>query len=223
LALLSTLVGVSFVVANVGTFMSARLVKNHPAWLLALSSRNRHLLLVKGTDISGIAFVLIPVIRLLPVAIAYYLLAYHYGDRGKAWMEREAGGVPTGLNWMERLFDRVGPAVLLFFAASQLAWLLAGLRRVTLKQFVAFETAGVALRLAFFWALGERFKPQLEDALEVIGKLQRPLTILLLFMVVYQTSKTMKRLDTQTKAANSATIDDPNEGSDTHEGLEPER
>ena len=209
LTLLGTVVGVSFIVANVGTILSARLVKSHPAVLLALSSRNRHLLLVKGTGIGIVPFTLIPLVRLGSVALAYFLLARDYGDKGKAWMEREAGGLPGTVGWAERLFDKVGPTALVLFAGSQLAWLMAGLRRISIKTFVIFEVIGILARVVFFWFLGERFKPQIESFLKVIGKFTLPLTVLLIATVVYQTSKSMKRMEAQQAKKTSSEGDTP--------------
>jgi membrane protein DedA with SNARE-associated domain len=197
LAVLASLAALSFLVATVGTFLSARLVKSHPAVLLALSARNRHLLLVKGTEISALAFIVVPLLRIMPVSIVYYLLGRDYGDRGKSYLQREAGGVPGTINWAERIFDRIGPASLMFFAGSQLAWLLAGLRQVRFRVMVAWELAGMLARIAFFWFLGERFKPQIEKALNFIQRFQGPLTVLLLFVVISQTRKTMKRMEGQ--------------------------
>ena len=173
MTVLGTVAGVSFLVANVGTILSAKLVKSHPAVLLALSSRNRHLLLTKGAGIGFVAFALIPLVRTVPVALSYFLMAHGYGEQGRAWMEREAGGVPGTVGWAERVFDRLGPATLLLFAGSQLAWLIAGLRKIPTRTFLAFEVAGIAARVAFFWILGERFKKQITSLLGVIGRKQR--------------------------------------------------
>ncbi len=208
LALLGTAVGISFIVANVGTALSARLVKSHPAVLLSLSSRNRHLLLVKGTGIGIVPFTLIPLVRLGGVALAYFLLARDYGEKGKAYMEREAGGLPGTVAWAERLFDKVGPMALILFAGSQLAWLMAGLRRISVKTFVIFEAIGILARVVFFWFLGERFKPQIESFLKVIGKFTWPLTALLIATVIYQTSKSMKRMEAQQQAKNRSSEGD---------------
>jgi membrane protein DedA with SNARE-associated domain len=204
LRFLASFAGLSWVVATFGTVLVAGIAKEHPAILLALSSRNRNLLLVKGTGISALAFFVIPFLRLMPIAIVYYLLGRDYGDRGKQYLEREAGGVPGTIKWAERVFDRIGPVSLLLFAGSQLAWLLAGLRRVSLRTMVAWEAAGIAARLAFFWLLGERFKPQIESALKVIQRFQWPLTVLLIVTIVFQTSKTVKRAEAQ-----RAALDDP--------------
>jgi hypothetical protein len=197
LNLLGTVIGVSWAAATAGSVLSAKLVKSHPAILLALSSRNRHLLLTKGTGIGLATFAIIPLLRLVPTAFAYFLLARDYGDQGKAWMQREAGGLPGTVGWAERVFDKIGPSTLLLFAGSQLAWLVAGLRRVPTRIFLGFEVAGIIGRIAFFWVLGERFKPQIERLLAVIGRLTWPLTVLLIVTIGYQTWRSMQRMAAQ--------------------------
>jgi hypothetical protein len=194
LQLLATFAGVSFIAANIGTIMSAKLVTSHPAILLALSSRNRHLLLTKGAGIGIIAFALIPLLRLAPVAFTYFLLARDYGEQGKSWMEREAGGLPGTVGWAERVFDRVGPASLVLFAGSQLAWLLAGLRKVSTRTFLTFELIGIMVRIAFFWVLGERYESQIKTLLGWIARWTGPLTILLIGTVIYQTRRSSQRM-----------------------------
>jgi membrane protein DedA with SNARE-associated domain len=209
LTLLGSVVGVLFLVANLGTILSAKLVKSHPAVLLALSSRNRHLLLVKGAGIGVVPFVLIPLLRVGVTALANFLLARDYGEKGKAYLEREAGGLPSTVAWAERLFDKIGPSALILFAGSQLAWLMAGLRRISLRTFVIFEVIGILARVAFFWFLGERFKPQIESFLKVIGKFTWPLTVVLIVTVIYQTQKSMKRTAAQQAKNTSPEGDTP--------------
>jgi hypothetical protein len=207
LNVLGTVIGVTYAAAIAGSILSAKLVKSHPAILLALSSRNRHLLLTKGTGIGLATFVIIPLLRLAPTAVAYFLLARDYGDQGKAWMQREAGGLPSTVGWAERLFDKLGPSTLVLFAGSQLAWLVAGLRRVPTRVFLAFEVTGIVLRVTFFWVLGERFKPQIERVLAVIGRFTWPLTALLIATMGYQTWRSMQRMAAQQASLTEGTAE----------------
>ncbi len=190
---LTAVVALSLIVANVGSISSASIIKEHPELLLALSSRNRHLLFSVGADINPLAYAVIPFIRLIPIALAYFLLGKWYGDRGKAWFEREAGGMPKSISWAERTFDRIGPVAIVLFAGSTLVWLLAGLRQIPTRRFVAYLAAGIGLRLAGFWWLGQRFKPELESALDFIQRHQWKLTMILVLTVVFQTSRSSKR------------------------------
>jgi hypothetical protein len=59
-------------------------------------------------------------------------------------------------------------------------------------------------RIAFFWFLGERFKPQIEKVLNVIQRFQGPLTVVLLIVVINQTRKTMKRMEAQQSEGGQA-------------------
>ena len=197
LAFLTGIVAVSFIVANIGSISSAAIVKEHPELLLALSSRNRHLLFAVGAHINPVAYAIIPFLRMIPIALAYFLLAFHYGERGRGWYERELGSVPRSIRWAERAFDRVGPVIIIFFAGSQLTWMLAGLRKLPPKRFIAYEVIGIALRLIVIWWLGKRFSSQLTSVLDFIQRNQWKLTILLLVTVVFQTRKTMKKMPSQ--------------------------
>lgn len=194
LTLLTTIVGVSFLVANIGSLSSAAIVKEHPELLLALSSRNRHLLFAVGAHINPIAYAVIPFLRVIPIALVYFLLAYWYGDRGRSWYERELGSVPRTISWAERAFDRAGPIVIIVFAGSQLTWMLAGLRRLSPKRFVSYEIIGIALRLVVIWWLGKQFTSQLETALDFVQRHQWKLTALLVATVVFQTRKTVRNM-----------------------------
>ena len=166
LAGLTAVVVLSLVIANIGSISSAAIVREHPELLLALSSRNRHLLFAVGADIQPWAYAVIPFLRLIPIALAYFFLAYWYGERGKGWYEKEVGVVPKSIAWSERVFDRIGTVAIVIFAGSTIVWMLAGLRKVPPKRFVVLEVIGIACRLVVIWWLGNSFKSQLDTALE---------------------------------------------------------
>jgi membrane protein DedA with SNARE-associated domain len=172
LAILLTIVGIHHVLALLGTIFFAALVNRNPALLLALSSRNRHLLLVVPAGINPILYVLVPTLRIGIPGIAYYLLGAWYGERGLAWLEREAGGRPSTIRWAEKLFDRIGAPLLLLAPASNIVQLLAGHRGMRPRLFGALLAGGIALKLGFFWFLGETFEGPLQTLLDWIQKYQ---------------------------------------------------
>src|SRR3954471_12544175 len=106
LAVLLSIVAALVVMANVGTILSANLAKDHPVTLLALSARNRHLLLAVAAGIGAVPYVVISFVRLLTPAIVFFLLGAGYGDRGLQWLERQAGGTPASIRFVERWFDK---------------------------------------------------------------------------------------------------------------------
>src|SRR5437763_4882996 len=105
LALLLGLIAALIVASNVGTILSASLARDHPTALLALSARNRHLLLAVAAGIGALPYTAISFARLLVPAVAFFLLGSWYGDRGLRWLERQAGGTPATIRWVERAFD----------------------------------------------------------------------------------------------------------------------
>ena len=74
LAVLLSIIAALLVVANVGTILSANLAKDHPVTLLALSARNRHLLLAVAAGIGAVPYTVVSFLRLLAPAIAFFLL-----------------------------------------------------------------------------------------------------------------------------------------------------
>jgi uncharacterized membrane protein YdjX (TVP38/TMEM64 family) len=172
LAALLSFVGVLLVASNVGTILSATLVNDHPAVLLALSSRNRHLLLTVAAGIAPGAYALIGFARICAPAAAFYLLGRWYGDRGLRWLERQSGGLPPTVRWVERGFDRFALPLVVFMPGSNLVCLLAGARRMSTRTYAVAVAVGVAGRLAFFWFLGKAFQDPLTTLLDWIGRYQ---------------------------------------------------
>lgn len=172
LPVLLSIVGTHHLLALLGTIFFAALVNDAPAGLLVLSSRNRHLLLAVPAGISAVAFFTIAFVRLTFPAVPYYVLGRRYGDTGLRWLEREAGGTPATIRWVERWFDRAAVPVVLLMPASNIVSVLAGHRRMRLRLFAGLIVAGVVGRLLFFWFLGRALREPLEWLLDVIQRYQ---------------------------------------------------
>lgn len=172
LPVLLSAVGFHHVLALSGTIFFAALVTSHPAGLLALSSRNRHLLLVVPTGISAAAFFGIAFLRLTLPAVLYYVLGRRYGRSGLAWLEREAGGTPATIAWIEKLFSKAAIPVVLLMPASNIVSLLAGHRRMSARLFATLVVVGVTGRLLFLWFLGKALKDPLSTLLDWIQRYQ---------------------------------------------------
>jgi membrane protein DedA with SNARE-associated domain len=172
LAILVGIIAALVVASNVGTILSATLVKEHPTALLALSARNRHLLLAVAAGIGALPYVLVSFARILAPAIPFFLLGRWYGDRGLRWLERQAGGMPPTIRWVERAFDRAALPLVFLMPGSNLVCLLAGSRRIPVRTFAAVLATGIAVRLAFFWFLGKAFQDPLEKVLDWLTRYQ---------------------------------------------------
>jgi membrane protein DedA with SNARE-associated domain len=208
LAILLSVVGVHHGLALAGTIFFAALVNSGPALLLALSSRNRHLLLVVPAGINPILYVVIPFIRITFPGVAYYLLGAWYGERGLAWLEREAGGRPSTIRWAEKLFDRVGAPLVVFAPASNIVALLAGHRGMRPRLFGALLVVGIAVKLAFFWFLGETFDKPLQTLLDWIQRYQWWIVAAFLVWSVVDSSRQVRRTLAQ-KPPEEYAVDEP--------------
>jgi membrane protein DedA with SNARE-associated domain len=172
LAILVGIIACLLVASNVGTILSASLVKDHPATLLALSARNRHLLLTVAAGIGVVPYAVISFLRLITPAIVFYLLGWWYGDRGLRWLERQAGGTPATIRWVERWFAKAALPLVFFMPGSNLVCLLAGARHIAWRTYAIVLATGILVRLAFFWFLGKAFQDPLEVVLDWLTRYQ---------------------------------------------------
>ena len=168
LAAFATLSGSSLV----GTVLSARLVNHHPLLLLALAPANRHLLLTSAAGVSPAGYAVVAGLRYAVGGTVLYLLGRDYGDSCRAWLARQPGGVPGSIRWLETAFDRAWWVVLPVMVGSNGARLLGGAAKIPARTYAAVLGVGIAGRLALFWYLGRRFRPQLERVLDVIERYQ---------------------------------------------------
>jgi membrane protein DedA with SNARE-associated domain len=186
LATLLGVVAVLLVMSNVGSILAPTLVNDHPVLLLALSARNRHLLFAVGAGIDPLPYVVVSALRLTAAAIPFFLLGRWYGDSGLRWLEKQAGGTPASIRWVESGFRKAGEIVLFFMVGSNLVLLLAGSSTKSVKRCAIVFALGVAARLGFFWVMGKAFEDVLKDILDWIQKYQWWLVIGFFALTVVQ-------------------------------------
>lgn len=174
--LLTFLLGayVALVIAsNVGSILAPSMVNDQPTLLLALSARNRHLLLTVAADINAVAYWLVGGARLAVAGAVCFLLGRHFGERGLAWIERQTNGeLPATFVWLERAVDKAGAALVVLMPASNVVAALVGVRGMTPRKFCALLAVGIAIRLATFWFLGVTFEEPLDRVLDWIDRYQ---------------------------------------------------
>jgi hypothetical protein len=173
----------------VGTVLSARLVNHAPVLLLVLAPANRHLLLTSAAGINPVAYVIAAGGRYVVGGTVLYLLGRDYGDACRAWFERQPGGLPGSVRWIEKGFDAAWWAVVPVMVGSHAARLLAGARKIPGRTFAVLLGIGIAGRLALFWYLGQRFKVALEGVLDFIDRYQWWIIAAFLVVTVFQSSR----------------------------------
>ena len=108
------------VVANLGSIIAPHLQKTSPAGLLAMSSRNRHLLLAIGNHISLRAYVVVASARLMAAALVCYGLGRVFGDRALRWFTRFLGIPRTSIDQLEARFETLSWGLVPFMCGSNI-------------------------------------------------------------------------------------------------------
>jgi membrane protein DedA with SNARE-associated domain len=167
---LVTFCAVFYLLGFVGGWLGPSLV-DRPNVLLALDSRNRHLLAAIGAGISAAPFFLIAFARLTIADPFFYRLGMHHGEKGIAWLERQTQGNLGYIGWIQKWFLRAGWVVVLLMP-NLLVCTLAGTCKMPFKRFAALDVVGTAGRLALFWFAGQQIRPELEDAVAWVQRYQ---------------------------------------------------
>ena len=157
--------GLLFTLGTIGSNLGPAWVDEHPAAVLALSSRNRNLFAsVPYIDI--VPYALIGFTRVFVAGMALFFLGRWYGERAIAWTEKQAGELPALYRWFARAMDRAGWLVVIVFCASNLVWLMAGHRRMNPSRYAALLAVGIVIRLCILWAGGQAFEEQIRSFLD---------------------------------------------------------
>ena len=181
------------VAANVGTIVSPSLQKSHPALLLALSSRNRHLLMAIGNDISPLTYAIVATLRVALAAFVCYGLGRVFGPRALRWLRLATGTPKASLDKMEQSFELISWFLVPFFVGSNIIALLAGQRPLPVKRFAGLLAIGIAGRLVLFWFLADSLRGPLDTFVKFTSRFQYPLMAVLLVWVVGSTLWRLKR------------------------------
>lgn len=167
------LAGTLFALGTFGSNVGPAWVDEHPAWVLALSSRNRNLFgSVPYFDGNWPLYAALGFVRLMLAGITLFFLGRWYGRTAIEWTEGQVGELPRVYHWFQRGVDRAGWLLVLLMPASNFVCLMAGHRRMLPQRFVALLAAGIALKLVVLWWGGQIFEDQIRWFLEAIEDYQ---------------------------------------------------
>ena len=186
--------GVVCVSSAIADWTWPSLLTEHPLLLLALSAKNRFLLLT-APQLGFVAFFVAGFLRLIVSDPITYVLGRQYGEQALAWVEGRTEPERRGarmLRGAERLFARAAPLVILI-APSALWCVLAGAARMRVRTFVVCNVVGTAGRLVLFWVLADALREPLEGVLEGIEQAQLPLLALTLGLGLLQLERSRRR------------------------------
>jgi membrane protein DedA with SNARE-associated domain len=163
-------------------------VDNHPALVIAMSSRNRNLF-ASVPYIDPFPFFAIGFVRLLAAAIALFFVGRFYGERALRWTESQVGEMPRIYRWTEAATVRAGWLAVLLMPGSNIVCLLVGHLGMAPKKFFTFITAGVIVRLIILWYGGKAFEHEIRASLKYIDKYQWWVVGILFAISFFQTAR----------------------------------
>lgn len=191
--------GVVAATSMIADWIWPSLVTDHPLLLLAMSAKNRFLLLT-APQLGALAFFTVGFARLLLTDPLTYLLGRQYGEQALSWIERKTSTAKPGRSYIrgaERLFERAAPLVILI-APSALWCMLAGAARMRVLTFITCNVVGTIARLTLFWFAAGALRAPLESMLETIEEFQTPLIGVTVALGVLQTVRTRRRRSAMT-------------------------
>ena len=158
------------VCTNVANVVWATWVGDNPAGLLALSSRQRYLVLTAADDISPVAFATIGAARIALAFVVCHLIGRAYREQALTWFTRYLGMTQESIDAFHRGFTSAEIGLIPFFAGSNIVAVLTGIHRTPPLRLAVLLGIGIAGRLALMWYLAQAFEDQL---LDVLGFIQR--------------------------------------------------
>jgi hypothetical protein len=155
---------------NVANVVWASWSDDYPAALLALSSRQRYLVLTVAGGISPFAYVVIGAARIAAAFVVCHLIGRAYREQALTWFTRYLGVTEESLEVYNRGFSAAEIGLIPFFAGSNIVAVLTGIHRTPPLRLAVLLGVGIAGRLALMWYLAQTFEDEL---LDVLGFLQR--------------------------------------------------
>lgn len=180
------------VAANVGSVLLTKLVDDAPALLLALSSRNRHLVLTQPSDLGPWLWGAIGAARLTLSAVVCHYLGRAYGDRALRWFYRYLGMPSDRVDKFEKGFTDAEIVLVPLFVGSNIVWVLSGAAATPWRRLIPLAALGIAGRLVVLWFLAAQFQEQLESVIDFTTRYQTWFILGTLLIVVLTQVRNLK-------------------------------
>ena len=161
------------VCTNIAAGTWAALESEHPLKLLALSSRNRYLVLtVPALSSSPLQWAIVGALRLMAAAIVCHMIGRCYGDRALRWFWRFLGMPQEQVAKFEQQVAKAEWIVVPFFVGSNIVWALTGAAKTTWRRLAPMFVVGTVGRLLLLRWLAHAFRSQLVSVINWTNKYQ---------------------------------------------------
>ena len=184
---------VLIVCTNVANVVWSTWADSHPAALLALSSRQRYLVLAVTGGISPLSYAIVGALRIALAFVVCHLIGRAYRDQALSWFTRYLGIRQRQLDTLREGFSKAEIGLIPFFAGSNIVAVLTGVHRTRPAKLATLLAIGIAGRLVLFWWLAKTFEDQLLDVLSFITRYQWWLLGLSIAVVVLANLRNFRR------------------------------
>ncbi len=181
------------VCTNVANVVFASWVHDHPAGLLALSSRQRYLVLTVADGIGVVPYVVIGTVRIAAAFVVCHLAGRAYRDAILRIFTRYLGVTPESLDAYHRGLDAAEIVIIPFFVGSNIVAALTGVRRTAPGRLAILLAVGIAGRLALVWWLAKTFEKPLLDVVNFLQRYQLWAIILSIVLVLLVNVRNLRR------------------------------
>ncbi|MDQ3737877.1 MAG: hypothetical protein M3337_01750 [Actinomycetota bacterium] len=181
------------VCTNIANVVWARWIDQDPEAVMALSSRNRYLVLAIGSGISPAAYVAIAAVRLGVAFAVCHMLGRAYRDDAYRWFIKYLGMNTESIRSLEQGFSKAQWVLVPFFVGSNIVAVITGVERTPPARLIALFGVGLAGRLALIWWLANVFEEPLTDFLEFVARYQWWVIIGSIVLVVAVNARNMRR------------------------------
>ncbi|PIE33768.1 MAG: hypothetical protein CSA55_01785 [Ilumatobacter coccineus] len=154
------------IATNIAAFSFANVLPRTPEGLLALSSRNRFLVLALGADVSTVGYWILAPARLALAYAVSHLIGRAYADVALGWFTKYLGATTESIDQLNRSFGTAEIVIIPFFAGSNLVAALTGIHRTPLPKLITLVAVGIYVRLALIRVLAWSFQSQLTAVVE---------------------------------------------------------
>lgn len=157
------------------------LVNGNPLLLIALSAKNRYLVLVVN-HLSAWSYYLVGTIRLLLPDPFFFALGWFYGEAALRWMEQRTPTTGRYVRAIEKWFGRWGAPLVVLFPNNYVC-LVAGAAKMPPIRFAALNIVGTIGRLLMLQVIGDVFAAPIDTVLDFVARWRLPLLVVSISLV----------------------------------------
>jgi hypothetical protein len=182
------------VCTNIANVVWADWVDEHPARLLALSSRLRYLVFTAAGGIDALPYGVIGGLRIAAAFMVCHLAGRAYRDDLLRIFTRYLGLTPEVLDAYHRGLDKAEFIIIPWFAGSNIIAALTGIRKTPPARLLTLLAVGITARLALFWWLATGpFEDEVKRVLKWVDRYTIPIIIGSLALVILVNVRNFRR------------------------------